>query len=135
MSEEDRRLFERAVEELDGASRSKVGRLKAEGRGSKGRRTGRSGQRPSSRLDRLRQAPEASIDLHGLRRREAELELRRFLADRPRGEVLLIVHGKGSGALRSRVHELVAQHPLVAESRRAPPRWGGAGALLVRLKR
>lgn len=132
MSDEDRLLFEQAVEELDGASRSKIGRLKAKGRPAKG---GSRAPRPSARLDRTRSAPQASIDLHGFRRRDAERALRRFLSDRARGEVLLIVHGKGSGTLRRHVHQLVAEHPRIAESRSAPPRLGGEGALLVRLKR
>lgn len=131
MSDEDRRLFEQAVEKLSSASRSKIGRLKSEGRS---RAIG--GHRPgSTRLDRSTVEVQGSIDLHGQRRQEAEQMLRRFLAERERGEVVLVVHGKGSGALRDRVRQVVGRHPRVAESRVAPPRLGGGGALLVRLKR
>ena len=145
MSDEDRRLFEQAVEELGQASRSKIGRLKGhglKGNGLKAPRSGAAGAskkpgvpRPSARLDRKKIAPQASIDLHGLRRLDAARALRRFLEDRGRGEVVLIVHGKGSGALRRRVHELVAAHSRIAEWRQAPQRLGGEGALLARLKR
>lgn len=132
MSEEDRLLFEQAVEKLSDASRSRIGRLKQQGTSPKSlvRRS-----RPSARLDRLNSAPEASIDLHGLRRLDAERALQRFLSDRRRGEVVLVVHGKGSGKLREHVNQLIAEHPRIAESRRAPQRLGGEGALLVRLKR
>ena len=135
MSDEDRRLFEQAVEELGRASRSKIGRLKGQAKGSGGSSERPAGPRPSARLDRQKVTPTASIDLHGLRRLDAGRSLRRFLKDGGRGEVLLVVHGKGSGALRRQVHELVAAHPRIAEWRRAPRRLGGEGAVLVRLKR
>lgn len=42
-----------------------------------------------------------------------------------------IVHGKGTGALRSAVRDLVRHHPLVKEFKSAPREEGGDGATLV----
>ena len=46
-----------------------------------------------------------------------------------------IIHGKGSGVLKKRVHELLKKNQLVASYRSAPAEAGGWGATLVELKR
>jgi DNA-nicking Smr family endonuclease len=47
---------------------------------------------------------------------------------------LRIVHGKGIGALRERVHALLARDPRVASFRLAAEDGGGWGATLVTLR-
>ena len=42
-----------------------------------------------------------------------------------------IIHGKGTGALRRAVEELLASHPLVASHRTGEPHEGGAGATVA----
>jgi DNA mismatch repair protein MutS2 len=44
-----------------------------------------------------------------------------------------LVHGKGSGALRKAVRELLAAHPLVASYRDGEPAEGGSGATVAAL--
>lgn len=46
-----------------------------------------------------------------------------------------VVHGKGTGALRERVHAVLRKNARVASFRIAPPEAGGWGATLVDLKR
>lgn len=46
-----------------------------------------------------------------------------------------IVHGKGRGILKKRVHELLKKNQMVESFRPAPPGAGGWGATLVELKR
>jgi len=42
-----------------------------------------------------------------------------------------IIHGKGTGALRRIVEEVLSGHPLVAEHRPGAPHEGGAGATVA----
>jgi DNA mismatch repair protein MutS2 len=45
-----------------------------------------------------------------------------------------LVHGKGSGALRKAVRDLLAGHPLVESFRDGEPAEGGTGATVAALK-
>jgi DNA mismatch repair protein MutS2 len=49
-------------------------------------------------------------------------------------ESVRLVHGKGTGALRKAVRDLLAAHPLVASYRDGEPSEGGAGATVAALK-
>lgn len=54
-----------------------------------------------------------------------------FLAGLP---AVRLVHGKGTGALRKTIHDLLAGHPLVESFRTGEPNEGGAGATVAALK-
>src|SRR5439155_516840 len=75
------------------------------------------------------------LDLRGARAEEALAVLDRYLNDAAVAGIdrLRIVHGKGTGALRTAVREMLSSHPLVREQVPASPSEGGDGATIVRL--
>jgi dsDNA-specific endonuclease/ATPase MutS2 len=46
-----------------------------------------------------------------------------------------IIHGKGSGILKKKVHSFLKKCPMVVSFKDAPPESGGWGATIVKLKR
>jgi DNA mismatch repair protein MutS2 len=54
-----------------------------------------------------------------------------FMAGLP---TVRLVHGKGTGALRKTVRDLLAAHPLVESYRDGEPSEGGAGATVAALR-
>jgi DNA mismatch repair protein MutS2 len=75
------------------------------------------------------------LDLRGARADEALAVLDRYLNDAAVAGVdrLRIIHGKGTGALRTAVRAVLSEHPLVREHVPAGPSEGGEGATIVRL--
>ena len=78
----------------------------------------------------------SEVDLRGLRADEVDDVLPRaldaaVLADLP---YLRIIHGKGTGALRDRVRELLAADPRVAHAALAPANQGGTGVTVAELR-
>ncbi len=76
------------------------------------------------------------VSLRGLRVDEAESELVRaldaaILADLP---YLRVVHGKGTGAVRARVHEMLSADSRVKRFDFAPANQGGSGVTIVEFK-
>jgi DNA mismatch repair protein MutS2 len=76
------------------------------------------------------------LDLRGYRAAEVEEMLDRYIEDAYRSGLpfVRIIHGKGTGALRQVVRELLANHPAVARQELAPPEQGGDGATLALLR-
>jgi DNA mismatch repair protein MutS2 len=76
------------------------------------------------------------LDLRGYRAAEVAEMLDRYIEDAYRSGLpfVRIIHGKGTGALRQVVRELLANHPAVARQELAPPEQGGDGATLALLR-
>ena len=106
-------------------------------------------RRLRQKLARGRAAPEAVIDLHGMRRQEAFIALRAFLAKAQSegARLVLVVTGKGErgalgegtpGILRQSVPNWLREpgyHGIVVGFEEAQRPHGGAGAFYVRLRR
>ncbi|MBX9614442.1 MAG: Smr/MutS family protein [Caulobacteraceae bacterium] len=98
--------------------------------------------RRQRRLSRERDPIEASIDLHGFGRFEAEDQLRAFLTQsQARGlRAVLVVTGqgrRGGGVIRASIHEWLQGHALrgvVSGFAMAHRRHGGDGAIYVTLR-
>ncbi len=75
------------------------------------------------------------LDLRGRRADEVEVELDSFLNDAAMANLteVRIVHGIGSGTVRSIVRESLAAHPLVTNFRCGGQKEGGDGVTIVRL--
>lgn len=76
-----------------------------------------------------------TLDLHTFSPSESASLIDDYLraaADKGYSEVV-IVHGKGTGKLRRRVHGVLSTHPMVAGFREAEPWRGGWGATVVAL--
>lgn len=157
---EEQRLFELAMAELEGATRSKIQRMKrGQGIGGEGlpvqdhhpqkhHSATHSDHRNSEerlpdqrrlnkrRLDKRRKSavPDYTIDLHGLPRKPALARLRGFVTEHRRADLLLVIHGKGRGILRHQVVRFLDAEPAVVEHLKAPARLGGGGARLVRMR-
>ena len=73
------------------------------------------------------------VSLRGLRADEAEAVLIRALDDAILADLpyLRIIHGKGTGALRQLVHDLLAQDPRVERFGFAPREQGGHGVTIA----
>ena len=98
---------------------------------------GRTQSQPAIVLPRYEDRPEVAtqLDIRGWRVEEALEELDTYLNDAVMSGMssVRIVHGKGTGALRSAVREQLAHHPLVKSFTSAPPQEGGDGVTIVKL--
>ena len=77
-----------------------------------------------------------TLDLHSFLPKDVPSLVEEFIRVCQRDGFLLvkIVHGKGTGALRRRVHDLLAKDPRVHRFYSAPPKSGGWGATVVELR-
>ena len=76
------------------------------------------------------------LDLHTFRPSDVKDLVPDYLEEAARRGLreVRIVHGKGTGVLRTTVHAILARHPLVASYALAGERRGGWGATVVVLR-
>jgi DNA mismatch repair protein MutS2 len=82
------------------------------------------------------QEAETRLDLRGLYGDEAIVKVEQALTAAINSHLnqLEIIHGKGTGALRRRIHDYLATHPNIASYRLGTLTEGGAGVTIVELK-
>jgi DNA mismatch repair protein MutS2 len=75
------------------------------------------------------------IDIRGLTIEEAEIELEKYIDSALLGGLseILIIHGKGTGALRKGVKQYLENHSKVKETQIAETNAGGYGATVAKL--
>jgi DNA mismatch repair protein MutS2 len=97
----------------------------------------RTQSQPAIVLPRYEDRPEVAmqLDMRGWRVEQALEELDTYLNDAVMSGMssVRIVHGKGTGALRSAIREQLAHHPLVKSFTSASPQEGGDGVTIVKL--
>ncbi|MBD3290748.1 endonuclease MutS2, partial [candidate division KSB1 bacterium] len=81
-------------------------------------------------------ATNTELDLRGMRAEDAEIMTDKFIQDAVLAglEQVQIIHGKGTGALRKVVHELLEKHPHVKNKSLGNWNQGGTGVTIVQLK-
>ena len=79
---------------------------------------------------------EESIDLHGFQPKETTRVVESYLdaAREKRLHEVRLIHGRGTGIQRARVHSLLRRLEYVLEFHDAPAHLGGWGATVVRLR-
>ena len=106
------------------------------GRGEAVRGAGRSGFRGGDSIQTSHRSVAGEILLLGQTTDEARDRVEKYLDDAFLAGLasVRLVHGKGSGALRKAVRDLLAGHPLVESFRDGEPSEGGTGATVAALK-
>ncbi|MDD3114326.1 MAG: endonuclease MutS2 [Anaerovibrio sp.] len=99
-------------------------------------RTGGGAPGKSSSFISKTQQAHRDIDIRGMMVDEAEVVLGKFIDDSVMAGLsqVLIIHGKGTGALRKGVHEYLKRHRNVAAFNFADMSEGGTGATLAELQ-
>lgn len=87
------------------------------------------------RAQAMMESPGIEFDMRGERVEEGLLKLERYVdnAYMARLPWVRIIHGKGTGALREAVRELLRHHPAVADFRSGDPGEGGDGVTVAKL--
>jgi DNA mismatch repair protein MutS2 len=77
--------------------------------------------------------PDATVDLRGERVDDGLVKLDRFLDDcvMEEREVVFVIHGHGTGAMKAAVRQHLGAHPSVAKTRAGTLREGGDGVTVV----
>jgi dsDNA-specific endonuclease/ATPase MutS2 len=88
------------------------------------------------RDDSRRVPVEDAFDLHSFLPGDIHSALDEYLREaRSSGfEEVRIIHGKGTGAARAHVRQILSAHPGVIRYADAPPERGGMGATIVRIR-
>ena len=104
--------------------------------GANGSLSGGGGRKRGSSFISKAQEAHRDIDIRGMMVDEAEVVLGKFLDDSVMAGLsqVLIIHGKGTGALRKGVHAYLKRHRNVASFNFADMSEGGTGATLVELQ-
>lgn len=103
-------------------------------------RVSRKEQRKSERTSRQAvvnaEAAETRLDLRGKYADEAAVEIEQALTAALNGGLnrMEIIHGKGTGVLRKKTHEVLKNHPHVESYRLGALTEGGAGVTIVELR-
>lgn len=96
-------------------------------------------EQPSHSAIALEKARDFSAELHlrGLRVEPALIEVEKYLDDAMAAGVdqVRIIHGKGTGQMRTAVHQFLKGHPGVGSFRIGEQEEGGSGATIVTLKK
>jgi len=136
-AKEARRLVEKAIEETGEEGRGRgEGWLSLEDLKRK-RQPEASAKPPNRQTARVSSAAvdtaAAEISLRGLRLDEAEAKLIKALDDAVLADLpyLRVIHGKGTGAVRKLVHDVLAGDTRVKRFALAPGNQGGAGVTVV----
>ena len=89
-----------------------------------------------SKIEQVVLSPGDSLDLHSFSPKEVASLLDEFIELCQKDDIRLvkIIHGKGTGKLRQRVHGLLSRDLRVLGFYDAPPKSGGWGATIVELR-
>jgi DNA mismatch repair protein MutS2 len=89
-----------------------------------------------ARAESVEEGELVEINIRGMRAEAALEEVEKKLDDayRLRARVVMIIHGKGTGALRAAVREYLAACPYAESFRLGEPKEGGEGATVVTLR-
>ena len=123
-------VSDQAVEVAIGSARARIDRVRLQ-------HVVRTPARPQRRPRRTpRGGGTQEIDLRGMRADEAVETVERSVDDalRQGAATLRIIHGKGTGALRAVVAEVLAGHPSIRGHTTAPLNEGGDGATVATLR-
>lgn len=80
-------------------------------------------------------SPELFLDLHGLTRKEAKLELASLILACEKEHIYCasVMTGYGTYTLKKQIPRWLVQHPRVRALHQAPREWGGEAAILMLL--
>jgi DNA-nicking Smr family endonuclease len=87
-------------------------------------------------MEPIRIPIEDVLDLHSFRPQDVADLLADYFAECLKAGIfsVRVIHGKGKGIQKRRVHRILQKNPRVKSFKDAPPEAGGWGATLVELK-